>query len=204
LVPVCSASGLQGPNLIHGLRPADCRKWPVITFIRLLPMNTVDIEPAPERAGCAFDAIFEAEGIEVVTTGIRVPRMNSIMERWVQTCRHELLDRTLIWNQPHLLHALSEFESIYNQHRPPSLHPAQRSSPAAAPRTNHRHGKSRQPRHPSTRPRGANSFSPRSGRRLLSRSLIRYRTVAPPGNWSAGSGTRGSGRSRASTLRSSH
>jgi putative transposase len=29
-----------------------------------------------------------------------MPRMNSIMERWVQTCRHELLDRTLIWNQP--------------------------------------------------------------------------------------------------------
>ncbi|MFF0041644.1 integrase core domain-containing protein [Streptomyces mirabilis] len=66
----------------------------------------------------AFDAVFEAEGIEVVTTGIRVPRMNSIMERWVQTCRHELLDRTLILNQAHLLHALGEFESVYNQNRP--------------------------------------------------------------------------------------
>ena len=32
----------------------------------------------------AFDAVFEDEGIEVVTTGIRVPRMNSIMERWVR------------------------------------------------------------------------------------------------------------------------
>jgi hypothetical protein len=36
----------------------------------------------------------------------------------VQTCRHELLDRTLIWNQAHLLHALGEFESFYNEHRP--------------------------------------------------------------------------------------
>jgi len=44
--------------------------------------------------------------------------MNSIMERWVQTCRHELLDRTLIWNQRHLLHALREFEQFYNDHRP--------------------------------------------------------------------------------------
>jgi putative transposase len=44
--------------------------------------------------------------------------MNSIMERWVQTCRHELLDRTLIWNQSHLLHALREFEEFYNGHRP--------------------------------------------------------------------------------------
>jgi hypothetical protein len=44
--------------------------------------------------------------------------MNSIMERWVQTCRRELLDRTLIWNQQHLLHALHEFERFYNGHRP--------------------------------------------------------------------------------------
>ena len=44
--------------------------------------------------------------------------MNSIMEWWVQTCRRELLDRTLIWNQRHLLHALREFEDFYNGHRP--------------------------------------------------------------------------------------
>ena len=44
--------------------------------------------------------------------------MNSIMERWVQTCRHELLDRTLIWNQFQLLHALRQFEDFYNEHRP--------------------------------------------------------------------------------------
>jgi putative transposase len=36
----------------------------------------------------------------------------------VQTCRRELLDRTLIWNQRHLLHALREFERFYNGHRP--------------------------------------------------------------------------------------
>jgi hypothetical protein len=38
--------------------------------------------------------------------------------RRVQTCRRELLDRTLIWNQRHLLHALREFEGFYNSHRP--------------------------------------------------------------------------------------
>ncbi|MGW6402583.1 integrase core domain-containing protein [Streptomyces sp. NPDC055134] len=47
-----------------------------------------------------------------------MPRMNSVMERWMQTCRRELLDRTLIWNHSHLLHALREFESFYNGHRP--------------------------------------------------------------------------------------
>ncbi|MBO2460307.1 hypothetical protein [Actinomadura violacea] len=36
--------------------------------------------------------------------------MNAVLERWVLTCRLELLDRMLIWNQRHLLHALREFE----------------------------------------------------------------------------------------------
>jgi hypothetical protein len=48
-----------------------------------------------------------------------MPRMNSIMERWVQICWRELLDRTLIWNQPHLLHVRREFEQFYNRQRPP-------------------------------------------------------------------------------------
>ena len=33
-------------------------------------------------------------------------------------CRHELLDRTLILNQAHLLHALREYERHHNTHRP--------------------------------------------------------------------------------------
>ena len=65
-----------------------------------------------------FDAILADAGIDVVLSGVRMPRMNSIMERWVQTCQRELLDRTLIWNQSHLLHALREFEQFYNGHRP--------------------------------------------------------------------------------------
>ncbi|MER5915610.1 IS481 family transposase [Streptomyces sp. NPDC001982] len=32
--------------------------------------------------------------------------------------RHELLDRTLIWNERHLRHALREFERHHNAHRP--------------------------------------------------------------------------------------
>ena len=65
-----------------------------------------------------FDAIFADAGINIVFTGVRMPRMNALMERWVQTCRRELLDRTLIWNQAHLLHALRECEDFYNTHRP--------------------------------------------------------------------------------------
>ena len=44
--------------------------------------------------------------------------MNSIMERWIGSCRRELLDRTLIWNQRHLMTVLREYEHFYNSHRP--------------------------------------------------------------------------------------
>jgi putative transposase len=64
-----------------------------------------------------FDAVLKDAGIDVVLSGIQMPRMNSIMERWIQTCRRELPDRTPIWNQRHLLHTLREFEQFYNGHR---------------------------------------------------------------------------------------
>ena len=65
-----------------------------------------------------FDEVLADAGIAVLLTGIRTPRMNAVMERWVRTCRRELLDPTLIWNQARLLHALREFESHYYEHRP--------------------------------------------------------------------------------------
>ncbi|MGI5143063.1 hypothetical protein [Streptomyces sp. CA-106110] len=34
-----------------------------------------------------FDEVLQDEGIEVVLSGVRMPRMNSITKRWVQTCR---------------------------------------------------------------------------------------------------------------------
>jgi transposase InsO family protein len=65
-----------------------------------------------------FDAILADAGITVVLSGVQVPRMNAIMERWVRSCRRELLDRTLIWNHRHLVHALGEYERFYKLHRP--------------------------------------------------------------------------------------
>ncbi|MCC8249708.1 integrase core domain-containing protein [Saccharothrix luteola] len=65
-----------------------------------------------------FDTVLADCGVQVVLSGVRTPRMNAIMERWIRTCRRELLDHTLIWNQPHLLHALRQYEKFYNTHRP--------------------------------------------------------------------------------------
>jgi putative transposase len=70
------------------------------------------------RYTATFDAVFHSESVAIVKTGVRVPRMNAIMERWVRSCRAELLDRTLIVNRAQLLHALREYETFYNEHRP--------------------------------------------------------------------------------------
>lgn len=70
------------------------------------------------RFPALFGTVLNDAGIEVVLSAVRMPCMNSIMERWVQTCRRELLDRTLIWDQRHLLHALRECEDFCNSHRP--------------------------------------------------------------------------------------
>jgi transposase InsO family protein len=92
-------------NMVMDLEDAGCR-------VKYLIRDRDGTYPA------MFDEVLTDAGVEVVRSGIRAPRMNSIMERWVRTCRRELLDRTLIWNQAHLLHALREFEIFYNGHRP--------------------------------------------------------------------------------------
>ena len=68
--------------------------------------------------GAAFDTVFTAVGIEVIRTGIRSPRQNSIMERWFRSLPAELTDRTLIWNLNHLKRQLRDYEDHYNSHRP--------------------------------------------------------------------------------------
>jgi transposase InsO family protein len=110
---------------ILGATPHPTACW-VVQAARNLVM---DLEDAGSRARFLirdrdgkfpglFDAVVKDAGIEIVLSGVQMPRMNAVMERWVQTCRRELLDRTLIWNQAHLLQALRVFEQFYNAHRP--------------------------------------------------------------------------------------
>jgi transposase InsO family protein len=91
-------------NLVMDLEDAGCRA-------RYLIRDRDGKFPA------LLDGILAEAGIQSVLTGIRMPRMNSIMERWVQSCRRELLDCCLLWNERHLRNALREYERFYNQHR---------------------------------------------------------------------------------------
>ena len=66
----------------------------------------------------AFDAVFAAEGIEVLRTPVRAPRANAYAERWVGTVRREVLDRMLILGCRQLRSVLAEYADHYNGHRP--------------------------------------------------------------------------------------
>jgi putative transposase len=66
----------------------------------------------------AFAEVFKAEGLRIITTLPRTPRMNAICERVIGTLRRELLDRVLILGERHLDLVLREYVKHYNGHRP--------------------------------------------------------------------------------------
>jgi putative transposase len=66
----------------------------------------------------AFDAVFAAEGIEVLRTPVRAPQANAYAERWIGTVRREVLDRMLIFGCRQLQSVLAEYADHYNGHRP--------------------------------------------------------------------------------------
>ncbi|MCB0991967.1 MAG: integrase core domain-containing protein [Acidimicrobiales bacterium] len=65
-----------------------------------------------------FDNVFAAVGADVVPTPPGAPRANAFAERWARSVRHELLDRTLIWNRRQLQRLLDEYVAHYNANRP--------------------------------------------------------------------------------------
>jgi hypothetical protein len=134
---------------VLGATPHPTAAW-VTQVTRNLAMDLEDagcrfrylVRDRDRKYPALFDTVLADTGIATVLTGVQIPRMNSIMERWIQTCRHELLDRVLIYNQAHLIHALREYEAHYNAHRPhrasptphrcvhsPSRSPNRRASP---------------------------------------------------------------------------
>ena len=117
----------------HGtrrIRILGATEHPVQSWIVQQARNLLmDLEDAGTRAKfilhdrdasftATFDSVFQAAGIKVIRSAVQAPRMNSVMERWIGNCRRELLDRTLVWNQRHLMIVLREYEDFYNRHRP--------------------------------------------------------------------------------------
>ncbi|MGH3435449.1 MAG: integrase core domain-containing protein [Sciscionella sp.] len=66
----------------------------------------------------AFDAVFAADSIRILTSPSQAPRANAICERMIGTLRHELLDRVLILNERHLHRILTTYLNHFTTARP--------------------------------------------------------------------------------------
>jgi transposase InsO family protein len=66
----------------------------------------------------AFDDVFAADGVQVITTPVQAPNANAYAERWIRTVRAECLDWMLIWGRRHLARVLDEYVRHSNDQRP--------------------------------------------------------------------------------------
>ena len=66
----------------------------------------------------SFDEVFNSERVKVIRLPYRRPVANCFAERFVGTCRREVLDHLLIFGRRHLEKVLSEFIEHYHYARP--------------------------------------------------------------------------------------
>jgi putative transposase len=76
------------------------------------------IRDRDSRFTTAFDAVFEAEGIQILRSPVRAPRANAICERMIGTLRRERLDQILILREQHAQRVLTEWLHHYTHGRP--------------------------------------------------------------------------------------
>lgn len=70
------------------------------------------------RFTTAFDTVFTADGIRILTSPPRAPRANALCERMIGTLRRELLDKVLVVNERHLRRILTIYLHHFNTARP--------------------------------------------------------------------------------------
>jgi putative transposase len=65
-----------------------------------------------------FDAVFQAQGIEVIHTPFHAPNANAFAERWIRSVRQECLDKLVLLGEWHARQVLSEYVTFCNTRRP--------------------------------------------------------------------------------------
>ena len=62
-------------------------------------------------------AFLKATGLKPKRTGVRAPWQNGVAERWVGSCRREILDHVIPLNEEHLRRLIRDYVSYYHQDR---------------------------------------------------------------------------------------
>ena len=98
---------------------------PTATWVSQQLREAFPFAGAPRYLLMDRDSIFSAEVCHVlrhmevrpVRTSVQSPWQNGVAERWVGTCRRELLDHVVVLNEEHLRRLLREFLDYYHHDR---------------------------------------------------------------------------------------
>jgi putative transposase len=65
-----------------------------------------------------FQQIIDAAGVKRIPLPARSPNLNAYAERWVRSVKDETLSRLILFGEPSLRHALTEYVVHYHEERP--------------------------------------------------------------------------------------
>jgi hypothetical protein len=85
--------------------------WPYADAHRFLVFDH-DSKFGNDVVSCAKDM-----GSEPLRTAFRSPWQNGVAERWIGSCRRDLLDHVIVFNERHLKRLMSEYVRYYHEDR---------------------------------------------------------------------------------------
>ncbi len=100
----------RGPNalwIVQQMREA----WPYAPAHRFLMFDR------DAKFGNAVVTAAKAMGSQPVRTAFRSPWQNGVAERWVGSCRRDLLDHVIVLNERHLKRLVAEYVRYYHEDR---------------------------------------------------------------------------------------
>jgi transposase InsO family protein len=69
------------------------------------------------RYGFESQIAVSSMGLKPIWTAFETPWQNSVAERWVESCRRDLIDHVMALNEAHLKRLLSEYVRYYHEDR---------------------------------------------------------------------------------------
>jgi len=73
------------------------------------------------KYGLEVPIAVQSMAIRPVRTSLESPWQNGVAERWVESCRRDLLDHVIALNEEHLRRLLSDYVRYYHGDRTPLL-----------------------------------------------------------------------------------
>ena len=64
------------------------------------------------------DKPIESDGIKIEPVGPRAPNLSAFVERWGQSLKLEVLDKSIVFGRAHSNHIVSDYVSYYHKSRP--------------------------------------------------------------------------------------